>query len=242
MTTIYGSVSAQGGGNTRPVINTAERAADTDEAIRRNNDHVKQSLRVALPAQVVSFDSDKQTIVAQPTIREKVINKETGTVEWIQLPQLVDVPVIFPGADNYVITFEPKAGDEVLLVFMDMCMDSWWFSGGVQNWNDRRRHDLSDAVALLGFRSRPNKIPDFKTDGMQIRQLEGSAKATIEPKTIDYLGVPVPYDDFKLEANNCSIEFKKTIKIVIIDGIPTPILMDTISIDGERVLINGVEI
>src|SRR5258706_271387 len=74
-------------------------------------------LRVAVPAVVQSFDPAKQTVVVQPAIRER-INKDLVPTD-VDLPQLLDVPVLLYGAGGFVLTFPIQPGDECLVVFGD---------------------------------------------------------------------------------------------------------------------------
>lgn len=182
MTTLFGNISNSD--NRRPIQNIAERAPSPDEADRRMLDHHAAKTRVAIPAKVVSFNATKQTIVAQPLIREKIIDRSTGSIQWIQLPPILDVPVQFDRGGNFVLTVPIQAGDEVLLVFNDMSIDSWWASGGIQNWIDRRRHDLSDAVAIPGIASVPKAISNFSTNSAELRTLDGSVKIKLEADKI----------------------------------------------------------
>jgi hypothetical protein len=164
-----------------------ERAPSQDEMMRRFADNLMRQMRVALPARVVSFDASKQTIVAKPLIREKIIDRRTGKIQWLEIPNLLDVPVQFPQAGNFVLTMPIKAGDEVLVVFNDMCIDSWWASGGVQNWNDRRRHDLSDAIAIPGINSVPNVIPGISGNAAELRTKDGQSKVRLADDKITLL-------------------------------------------------------
>lgn len=168
----------------KPLTNISERSGDYDELMRRNNDKLSRDIRVAMPAKIVSFDSTKQTIVAQPLIREKIINRQTGEVKFMDLPQLLDVPVHFPQGGNFVLTFPMVVGDEVLIIFNDMCIDSWWESGGVQNWNDRRRHDLSDAMAIPGINSVPRVIGNISTTATELRSKDNSTKISVASNTV----------------------------------------------------------
>lgn len=168
----------------RPLINIAERLGDSFERILRNNDKLARDIRVAIPAKVVSFDAEKQTITAQPLIREKIIYRVNGTTEFVNLPQLTDIPVQFPQAGNFVLTMPIQAGDEVMLIFQDMCIDSWWFSGGIQNWMDRRRHDLSDAIAIPGLNSVPNVISDIADDAAELRTKDGDFRVKVKDDEI----------------------------------------------------------
>ncbi len=78
-----------------------------------------------------------------------------------------------------------KSGDECLVVFADNCIDAWWQSGGTQNQIEIRRHDLSDAFAILGCWSQPNVISEYDTNAMQLRNVSGSSAITISNTGID---------------------------------------------------------
>lgn len=137
-------------------------------------------LRVATPGIVQSFDATKQTAVVQPVIRESIANPATLAAMWVPLPQLLDVPIVIPRAGNFLITVPVTAGDECLIVFADSCIDAWWERGGQQNQPFLRRHDLSDAFAVLGCWSQPNKVSDYSTEAIQIRTLDGTSIIEID--------------------------------------------------------------
>lgn len=125
-------------------------------------------LRVAIPAIVESFDPEKQTVSVQPAITENIrVGEEAAKTA--RLPILTDIPICFPRAGGYSITLPIKKGDECLLVFADMCIDGWWQSGGVQDQMETRRHDLSDAFAIIGTTSQPQKVGDYSAENLQIR-------------------------------------------------------------------------
>lgn len=107
-------------------------------------DALMETIHVAIPCEVVSYNADEQTIKAQPLIR--------GWDEKGKPPILVDVPVFFPG--NY--SFNITAGDECLVVFADSCIDGWFQNGGVSRPLIARKHDFSDGFAFIGFKSRKN--------------------------------------------------------------------------------------
>lgn len=124
-------------------------------------------IRVAIPAEITSIDFEKQTCKAQPTIRERLILNDK--YEWVELPELLEVPFFIPFGGDFNITFPIKEGDECLIVFSDLCIDGWWQNGGVQNQADSRRHDLSDGFAIVGFKSQKHKLEDYSNNSLQIR-------------------------------------------------------------------------
>jgi hypothetical protein len=115
-----------------------------------------RGLRVALPGIIVSFNPVAQTAIVQCAIRETLtIN---GIPTHVNIPQLLDVPVIFPRGGGFVLTFPVSEGDECLVIFSDLCIDMWWQNGGIQNRREARRHNFSDAFAILGPFSQPNVL------------------------------------------------------------------------------------
>jgi hypothetical protein len=111
-----------------------------------------------------------------------------GFPEPIALPLLTDVPVQFPGGGGFYLTFPVNKGDECLLVFADMCIDGWWQSSGVQNQMEKRRHDLSDAMALMGFSSVPNVVRDPSGDSIALRNRDNSTRLEVRESGITIVG------------------------------------------------------
>jgi hypothetical protein len=110
------------------------------------------SLHCALPGIVESFDPETQTAVVRPAVKGK-----TG----LAYPLLRDVPVFFPGGRESALAFPVSPGDECLAVFSDAATDEWFASGEPSAPASGRRHDLSDAFAFVGFRSRAHALRDF---------------------------------------------------------------------------------
>lgn len=150
-----------------------ERVEDLYTAMRYALDGLRAEIQTAMPAIIQSFDPVARTVTAQPTIRYQVTNYD-NTKHWVTLPIIVDIPVIFPSGGGYTLTFPIKQGDECLLIFASRCIDSWWYSGGVQNQDDIRFHDYSDGFAIVGVNSRPNVIPAISTNSVQLRSDSGT--------------------------------------------------------------------
>ena len=112
---------------------------------------ILSSLHCAMPGTVVSFDQSAQTASVRPALKNSSL----------ALPVIQDVPVFFPGGRECGITWPVAEGDECLLVFADFDIDRWFSSGEAEEPASGRRHDLPDAFAFVGFRSRPNALGDF---------------------------------------------------------------------------------
>lgn len=167
-------------------VGIAERFDDPNEQLQSAMENALANTRCAMPGIIQSFDPQKQTASVQPALTEKIkIGNEEPHTE--NLPLLSDVPVQFPRAGGYCITLPVKAGDECLLIFGDMCIDGWWQSGGIQDQVERRRHDLSDAMALVGITSVPRVVPGYSPDTIQIRSDDGGTYIEIDKPNINIL-------------------------------------------------------
>lgn len=112
--------------------------------------------RCCIPCIVQSYNSENNTVECQPAVRERIIN-EDGTIQYIQLPLLINVPVVFPGSENFDIKFPLSKNDECLVFFSDLSIDNFWQKGSVQNPVEVRRHDLSDGIAIPCMMSLPRR-------------------------------------------------------------------------------------
>lgn len=145
-----------------------ERLDDPEESLRLAMENAQSQMWTALPGIVTAVDLGKQTVSVQPAIQGSVSDPE-GNSSSVNLPLLVDVPIVWPRAGGFAVTFPVAAGDEVLVVFSSRCIDSWWQSGGVGAQAEARMHDLSDGFAIIGPTSQAKKLASVQTDGVEMR-------------------------------------------------------------------------
>lgn len=134
------------------MLGISELYGGEEQVIQRLINNIGFGIHVALPAVVQSYNAQAQTVECQPTIRERVI-KPNGEITYMEYPLLVNVPVAFPQAGAYSITFPVSKGDECIVLFSDLSIDNWWKYGNVQNPVEQRRHDLSDGMAIMGVKN-----------------------------------------------------------------------------------------
>lgn len=170
------------------------------------------NVHTAIPGIIDSFDPDTQTAKVKPTIKT-LYTPDNDDAQWLERPLCVDVPVCFPGSGDYVLTFPIKQGDECLLVFCERAIDNWFTEGGVQEQSDYREHDASDAVAIVGLRSQPNKLDDFDNENAQLRNSDGDTTITLDKEgtitvaindttmTVEDGTVTVKADNIKLDGD-----------------------------------------
>lgn len=138
------------------------------------------NLWTCLPCEVLEYDSDAVTVSVQPLIKIPVCLPD-GEIETVELPMLLDVPVMFLCAGGFTITHPIQKGDECLVNFADRNIDLWWQSGGIQNPFDTRKHDLSDGFAFFRPQSQAKKISGISTTDLEIRNDTNSCKIQIKP-------------------------------------------------------------
>jgi len=128
-------------------------------------------VHTAIPGRVLAYDAAKQKVDVQPLVQVSYVNEDDETIT-VQLPVVTDVPVMFPGAGGYRITFPVKAGDQdgdtVLLVFAESSIDTWLANGGIVDPRDDRRFHLTDGIALLGLRDYAHALASASADAMTL--------------------------------------------------------------------------
>jgi hypothetical protein len=144
------------------------------EVLRRARSRAVQDVRVGLPGVVVAYDSASQLTDVKPQISD-TFEEEDGTVSNIDIPVIVNVPVIFPAGGGMRITFPVRTGDTVWLMFSDRSLDAWLSAGGDTAPADLRRHHLSDAVAIPGLHPNNAAWSDADTSVITLGSDSGTA-------------------------------------------------------------------
>lgn len=142
------------------------------------------NLRCCVPGIIQSYDSIHNTASIQPAIREEIVN-DNNMVQYVNLPLLVNVPILFPSCSIGSIKFLLSQGDECLVFFSDLSYDNFWQKGNIQNPIEVRRHDLSDGLAIPCIISQPKT--DSLSSGMEITY--GSSKIKIDRNEITFTDV-----------------------------------------------------
>lgn len=179
-----------------------ERYDDPEEALRVAMEGSQSRLWTALPGIIVEFDAARLTANIQPAI-SGVARTDKGTHEAIQMPLLLDCPVVFPGGGGVTLTFPLVEGDECLVVFSSRCIDSWWQLGGVQGQAELRMHDLSDGFCIPGGRSQPRKF-NASTSKAQLRTDDGATMIELSPGLVEVVAptkVSVTSPDVEITGN-----------------------------------------
>lgn len=151
-----------------PSISEVLRVAIEDQLAR---------MYTAMPGIVVSYDSAKQTVDVQPTLRKQY----SVTGKNVTLPVVNRVPVAWYRAGGAFISFPIKAGDYVLLIFQKSPIDLWLKKGGVVDPTDFRKFHLTDAVAYPGVYPW-TQLQEVPTDRMRIQNKKARIDLTEDGK------------------------------------------------------------
>jgi hypothetical protein len=174
---------------------------DSEETFRIAFEGQQSGMWTAIPAQVVSVDLTNMVISAQPLI-QGIVEDENGNKTFVALPVLIHVPITFPCAGGFILTFPIAPGDEVLIIFASRCIDAWWQLGGVQRPMELRMHDLSDGFAIPGPRSVPNAVPAINSSDCQLRNTAGTTYVSI---TADGKITLVAPSEIDIQATNVNL-------------------------------------
>lgn len=164
------------------------------ETIRKAFVNMAKELHTSIPAEVISFDPLKQTAELQPTIKRLYSTLDADgneTEQYIAIPKLINVPIMFPRAGGWCITFPVTKGDEVLVHFSERAIDEWRKKGGVQDVPYWRLHSYSDAIGVIGLCSEPRVIEKFDKENFQIRNEDNDVSITMNTGKIVEIKSPV---------------------------------------------------
>lgn len=220
------------------------RLDDSNEAHEKRMEKLSNRIRVSIPGIIQAFDANTQLVTVKPAIRE-MLSFNGKPFEHISLPDLMMVPIILPRAGDFIVTMPVSIGDECLVIFGDMCYDTWWENGQVGNQIDLRRHDLSDGFAILGPWSKPREISNYSTDSVQIRNEDKSSYVEIKNDTINIITtsevnveaptVNVSSETVNITADDVNVEADS----VAINAETAEVTATSVNIDGSTVTIGS---
>lgn len=158
--------------------------------IREMVERAMMRINTSIPGIIESFDASTITATVAPAI--KMRTTIDGVSSTIELPKLINVPVIAPVAvtNGFALTLPVATGDSCLLIFSQRSFENWHQLGGVQPPEDgvgSRHHHLTDAFALMAPVATPDVFSNWITDGIEIRNKNASMKATFKNDSIVFI-------------------------------------------------------
>lgn len=191
-----------------------------ESAVKALFDYQMRNVFTAIPAKIMQVeDAEEQRVAVKPIINNVFPDWDDS----VEFPTILSVQVLFPSSSTSAFTFPINAGDTVLLVFAQSCIDVFKSGDGTtQPPSDYRRFDKRDAIA----------IPGLFPFGMAINQ---QIKRTLTHSTDDVVVV------HNLgTAEECEIRLKPTGKVEV-NGSQIDISSST-KIDGNLINTGNVTV
>lgn len=123
--------------------------------------YIKNKLHFNLPAKVIDVSklATEGVVDVLPNISDL---QDNGVV--LEIPDVLDVPVMFPSAGGGIMSFPIKVGDTVLLCFSDRGIEDWKHSDGAKPTYTplgTQHNAIVDAIAIPGLYPMENNLgPD----------------------------------------------------------------------------------
>jgi hypothetical protein len=143
--------------------------------LRSNISAAIDDIHTCCPGIVDAFDAETQMAQVKPALQH-LFFPDGEDARWVDLPPLVDVPVVVLGGAGFALTFPIHSGDECLLLFAERSIDNWRETGEVSQQALARHHSLSDAFALVGIRSQGRALSSYNPAEVELRSLDGQTK------------------------------------------------------------------
>ncbi len=143
-----------------------------------------------LPGIVEEFNSDTQMAKVIPAIKRKVVDGKK--IEYVKMPIILNVPIVIPCVQmaGLLLTLPIRKGDEGTIFFSDRFIDNFVEKGGFQppeccgadnKTTEPRAHSLTDAQFFPGIITKPNAIPNWNTEAMELRTKDGKNYIRLGP-------------------------------------------------------------
>ncbi|MFX0205160.1 MAG: Gp138 family membrane-puncturing spike protein [Candidatus Hodarchaeota archaeon] len=117
------------------------------DAVRYVFKSLISEIHTALPGKFEKYEHAKKKAEVKPLIKKVFVNDEV-----LELPVITNVPVIFPGTSDALITYPIAKGDGCLIIFSERSLERYLSSAMVDTEpQDPRKFSLSDGIAIPGL-------------------------------------------------------------------------------------------
>ena len=164
---------------------------DLYQTLKMSNNNLAENLNCVRIGIVQEFYSDNLTCMVKIASKKVIKYNQDGT------QTVRDYAPIFAKVCycNPFETFPLKEGDEVVLLFNDRELETWFINGQANLENHQRMHDLTDCIAIAGIRSIPKMI-QILTDALHLfygasELIMKDAESTLKATTVNIEGTTV---------------------------------------------------
>lgn len=144
---------------------------DFDDVLAESRNALSANLNCVQIGKIEKVN-DNQTVEIKIQFRRRVSGNKTAAY-----PLLVDCPYMVLQGGGAYIDMPIKKGDYCIILFNDRNIDDWWDTGNVAVPRDRRKHSISDGIAIVGINP---KTKFLDTDGSIVRVLGTSGPGAEE--------------------------------------------------------------
>lgn len=124
---------------------------------------------------VEAYNKEEQTVSAQIVVKRRI-----GNDKIISYPLLVDCPVFFLQGGGAYFDLPIKPGDFCIILFNDRDIDDWFTSGSEKEPRTKRKHSLSDGIAMVGLNPK-TKVLNHDGSNLDIWGPTGNDRIRITP-------------------------------------------------------------
>ncbi|MCP4604481.1 MAG: hypothetical protein GY847_28825 [Proteobacteria bacterium] len=117
---------------------------------RRVVDALLGNVRTTMPARVVSYDSDLNTVSIQPCIN-LIRPDDPNNLTTVPMAQVDDVPVKQQGSGKLLFSIAPQVGSYGGFTVSDRSIEQWLTKGGIVDPTSAKKHDPTDGIFDPGW-------------------------------------------------------------------------------------------
>ena len=122
------------------------------QAIDSYFEQAMTGVHTSLLGEVVDYNETSHRAKVKPSVLMLM-----GNGIQIELPELLEVPVLFPSAKSFDLEFPLEKGDKVMLVFQEQDISSWKKGDKDPSSETASRFSLDSAIAVPGLFPEPQK-------------------------------------------------------------------------------------
>ena len=126
-----------------------------------------QDVHTMIPGEIIAWDAAKNEASIKPFASYRKPSENTPNQKKLDFPAIHNVPLFFPQglAQTATITWAVQPGDECMILFAEQALDTWQDKAETET---DLRHDLTNAVAIVGLFAEPNPLIKRATDNESI--------------------------------------------------------------------------
>jgi len=165
-------------------------APSLSEALEVIFDTRLNEINTSFPAEVVSYDKNKQTATLRPMVRRTVFSTDINDNpdEYEALPNLPNVPIQHPRAGSTFIHIPVRAGDFVWVVVCQTDISTWRSTGRISDPAISVNHDLTSVWAIPGAFPEGSELASADVSDTDITIVNDAMKVTVKTDSVEFGG------------------------------------------------------